>query len=140
MVDAVKKGIKMRSLLERNNFITAVHARDVGGIISQLNTGNNINTDVVGIRVFDVLLSIHTAEAEKGIKAVLRSPNWNPNYRAVDLWHPEERAMIHHREDLAIKVIAHPNFNRAEYPRVVQSAKTLKANKVLKFMGQRMRS
>ncbi|MBR6412973.1 MAG: hypothetical protein IKS41_07460 [Alphaproteobacteria bacterium] len=124
---------------ERQEFNHALRSRNVSEIIRQINIGNNINTDV-GVRVFDVLLSLKSLEAEKGFKVVLNSPSWNPNYRAADTWHPEERAMFHHREDLAIRVISHPNFDKKEYPRVIRSANLFKADKVLDFLAQRTRS
>jgi len=120
-------------------FTAALRSRNVAEIMGQINAANNINVDA-GLRAFDVLLNINTPAANKGMKEILSNPRWNPNYRAVDMWHPEERAMFHHREDLAIGIIKHPNFNKDEYPRVIQSAKNFKANKVLKFMAERVHS
>ena len=129
----------MNSLFNRAEFGQALRSRNVAEILRHLKVGNTVNTDV-GVRVFDVLLSLSSPEAEKGLKVLLRNPHWNPNYRSVDTWHPEERAMIYHREDLALQVIKHPNFDKAEYPRVIRSANLLKANKVLSFLNQRTRA
>ena len=64
---------------------------------------------------------------------VLSHPKWDPNYRALDLLHPEERAMLHGREDVALRIIQHPNFDVKAYPRLIQSAKRFKANRVQRF-------
>ena len=123
---------------ERREFNQALLLRDVPEITSNISLGNNINADI-GARVFDVLLSLNTSEAESAIQVVLNNPGWNPNYHAADSWHPEERAMIHHREDLAIQIISHPNFDKKEYPRVIRSADFFKADKVLDFLVGRIR-
>ena len=124
---------------EKKQFNHALLIRDVPEIMRNINSENIINTDI-GARVFDVLLSLGTPESENCLNAVLENPSWNPNYRAADTWHPEERAMIHHREDLAIRVIAHPNFDKREYPRVIRSANFFKSDKVLGFLARRTRS
>ena len=122
-----------------DGFSSAIRIRNVQQIMTYIGRGRNINTDC-GVRVFDALLSLPPKKAEESIDLVLSNPHWNPNYRSADTWHPEERAMIHHREDLAIRIITHPKFDRREYPRVVQSAKLLKAAKVLSFMDQHTRN
>ena len=50
------------------------------------------------------------------------------------MWHPEERAMLHNRQDVAIAVIKHPNFDKARLPQVVASAKRFDSKKVLAFL------
>ena len=128
----------MSNLVEKESFSRALQSRNIDGIMPHLG-GTNVNIDVGG-RVFDIMLSIGGRKVEKGFRILLENPNWNPNYRSVDAWHPEERAMIHHRQDLALQVIKHPNFNKKEYPRVIQSANLLKAPKVLSFLGQHTRT
>ena len=120
--------------IPKKQFNRALRLRDTSNILGLMKLESNINSDI-GVRVFDVLLSLGR-KGEKGIRAILCNPNWDPNYRSADTWHPEERAMIHHREDLAIRIIQHPNFDQAQYPRVVRSATLLKANKVLTYLNQ----
>ena len=124
---------------KRKEFDRSLLLRNVGEIMRNIKEGSCVNADI-GVRVFDVLLSLDSPEAENGIDALLNNHNWDPNYRSADTWHPEERAMIHHREDLAIRVISHPNFDKKEYPRVIRSANFFKADKVLDFLAQRTRS
>jgi len=119
-------------------FHSALHTRNYEEIMKHLNEGNNINMDC-GFRAFDVLLSMGGLEAAQGLSVVLKSPRWNPNYRSADSWHPEERAMIHQRQELAIQILKHPNFDKTQYPRVVQSATRFKADKVLEFLSGRTR-
>ena len=124
--------------IPKKQFNRALRMRDASNILGLMKQESNINSDI-GVRVFDVLLSLGE-KGEKGIRAVLCNPNWDPNYRSADAWHPEERAMIHHREDLALQIIQHRNFDKAEYPRVIRSANLLKANKVLSFLSQHTRA
>ena len=120
-----------------DGFSSAIRVRNVKQIMAYIDRGRNINTDC-GVRVFDALLSLPPKKAEESINHVLSNPNWNPNYRSADMWHPEEHAMIHHREDVAIRIVQHPNFDKRELPRVVRSARMFKANKVLAFLGERV--
>ena len=122
---------------EKSHFAMAIRKRDVPDIIAHIEIGTNINTDAGGIRVFESLLSSKTPSTQTALNMVLSHPSWNPNYRAADTFYPEERAMLHRREDIALRIIQHPNFDKKSYPRVIQSAERFKADQVLQFLNKK---
>ena len=120
---------------QKSSFTTAIRTRNIQDIISHIKRGTNINTDAGGIRVFEALLASQKPSTQTALNLVLSHPGWNPNYRSADTFHPEERAMLHKREDIALRIIQHPNFDKKSYPRVIQSAERFQADKVLQFFA-----
>ena len=121
--------------LNKTRFEKAIRARSIDDIIAYINKGLSVNTESEGIHIFDAVLSSDKPHTKEALDLILSHPNWNPNYSTVDSLRPEERAMLHHREEVAIRVIQHPNFDKKAYPRVIRSAERFQADKVIQFFA-----
>ena len=122
---------------EKDRFVRAIRVRAVKDIMSHIKKGTDINTNADGIRVFESLFSSGKPDSLIALDLVLEHPKWNPNYQMADFLHPEERAMLHRKESIALRIIQHPNFDKGSYPRVIQSAKRFKSRKVLQFLADK---
>ena len=120
--------------LKQIRFAHAIRTRNAKKIMAYIEQGLNVNTNDGGCYVFESLFLSKRPYALMALELLLNHPKWNPNYRTVDTFHPEERAMLHRKEDIALRIIQHPNFDKEAYPRVVQAAKRFKAKTVLKFL------
>jgi len=122
---------------EKDRFARAIRVRAIEDIMIHIKKGTDINVDSDGIRVFESLFLAGKPKSLQALDLVLKHPKWNPNYQVADFLYPEERAMLHRKESVALRIIQHPNFNKESYPRVIQSAKRFKARKVLQFLADK---
>ena len=106
----------------RKNYSQALATMDIKEISAQLNE-SNVNRDAGGFRAFEILLDRKDKLSTETLIKILTHPRWNPNYRVVDGWSPLERAILHHREGVAQKILEHPNFKAEDVERPIQIAK-----------------
>ena len=122
---------------DKTLFAKAIRSRSIEDIMAYINKGLNVNTETDGIHVFESVFSSGKPHSKEALDLILSHPAWNPNYRTVDSLYPEERAMLHQREDVALRIIQHPNFDKKSYPRVIHSADRFKADRVLRFFANK---
>ena len=96
----------MESLSIKRRYLRALYAADHKMVLEMLRRGANVNMNRP-IGPMDVFIG---KRYERGFKAILNDPDWNPNYQGVDGHFLIERAMLN-RESWAIRIAAHPNFN-----------------------------
>lgn len=124
----------------QKTYAQSLMTMDINEISKQINSGRNLNRDAGGFRVFEVLLDKNDTIAKETMAKILNNPDWNPNYRSVDGLSPAERAVLHHREGIAQKVIEHPNFNGNDLPRLIQLTKIHATPKFKKLLARKMQN
>ena len=107
---------------------------------ARIKLGNNINVDYSGYHAFELLLNRRDKQSKKVLDGILAHPLWNPNYRMIDGLSPLDRAILNKREDVATKILKHPNFKKEKTPILFQIARSNSSPKFRKFLEKEMQN
>ena len=99
---------------------------------------SNLNTPIFGCYAFELLLTRKEKVAKELLNKIVTHPNWNPNYRLIDGWTPLERAILNHREDVAKKILKHPQLKERVSPKLINLSKINGTKTFQKFISAQM--
>lgn len=126
--------------MTNRTFLETMIKMDYKTVLERINSGCDINMSIGQGRIFEWLLSSKDETAIKALDKVLTHPSWNPNYCTPDGLSPLERALIHKRTDIALKIINHPNIKKDLSPRVIQLAAANSTKKFQNMLKKRMQN
>ena len=124
----------------RKTYVRALATMDIATIKDQINTGSNVNVDYSGYHAFELLLSRRDKQSKEVLDTVLSHPLWNPNYQMIDGLSPLERAILNNREDVALKIMRHPNYKKEKTPNLIRISRSSASVKFRKFLEKEMQN
>lgn len=126
--------------MAQQTFFKTVVDMNYQGILERINAGCNVNQTLGYGRLFEWLLPAKDDVAKQALDKVLTHPFWDPNYRTVDNLSPLERALLHKRTDVALKIITHPNAKPELTPRLLQLAKASSSRKIQNLLTKHLQN